>query len=115
MALKPAMGGGATGVDHTFGNALLPEVLQLFPQDEVLQQGGAAQAGAQAVVVIGEDHALLGGQRPVGGQVKGFQLSLLRGDGVARLGFAGGLGAREDHGGRVGCGRGQKGEGPGRT
>jgi hypothetical protein len=44
------------------GDALVVEVGDLLAQDEVFQQRRAAQAGLQRVLVVGDRHALVGGE-----------------------------------------------------
>lgn len=39
------------------------EMGDFFPQDEIFQQRQAARSGAQGVLIIGDAHALIGGQR----------------------------------------------------
>lgn len=39
------------------------EMGDFFPQDEIFQQRRAARSGAQGVLIIGDAHALIGGQR----------------------------------------------------
>ncbi|MCY1333938.1 hypothetical protein D9M69_196790 [compost metagenome] len=65
--LEVAMGRRATGMYHPLGNPLVVEVGDLLPHDEVFQQGRTPLAGAQAVLVVGDARAGIGGQRLVGG------------------------------------------------
>src|SRR5690606_14101113 len=44
------------------GNALVVEVHDLFAEDEVLQQGRTARALPERILVVGDRHALVGGQ-----------------------------------------------------
>ena len=43
------------------------------------------------VVVVGNHHALVGGQRRLDRGDKGLELALMEGDGIAGLGFSGGV------------------------
>ena len=52
----------AARVHHALGNALVVEVIDLFAQHEVFEQRGAAQAGLERVLVVGNLHALVGGE-----------------------------------------------------
>ena len=54
---------GGEAADITFRNTLMVEMGDFFPQDEIFQQRRAARSGAQGVLVIGDAHALIGGQR----------------------------------------------------
>ena len=54
VALEHAVRGGAAGVDDPLGDALVVEVGDLLPEDEVLQQGGTPQAGLERVLVVGD-------------------------------------------------------------
>ena len=45
------------------GDALVIEVRDLLAQDEVLEQGGPAQPGLERMLVVGDEHALVGGER----------------------------------------------------
>ena len=49
------------------GNALVIEVRDLLAQDEIFEQRGPAQAGLERVLVVGDRHALIGGQHPAAG------------------------------------------------
>lgn len=75
VGLEVAMGGGATGVDHALGDALVVEVGDLLPHDEVFEQRRAALAGLQGVLVVGDAGAGVGAQRLAGGVLAiGLQL-----------------------------------------
>ncbi|MNW03551.1 hypothetical protein D3C71_1995040 [compost metagenome] len=54
------MGGRSSRVDDALGNALMVEVLDLFAQHEILEQGRAAAAGLQRVLVVADRHAVVG-------------------------------------------------------
>ena len=62
VGLEVAVCAVAAGVDDTLGDALVVEVEDLLPEVEVLEQRRTALAGSQRVLVIGDRHALLGGQ-----------------------------------------------------
>ena len=47
-------------MDHSFGNALMVEVGNLFAQDEIFEQRRATLAGFQRVLIIVDAHALIG-------------------------------------------------------
>ena len=49
-------------MDDALRDALVVEVLDLLPQDEVLQQRRAARAGLQGVLVVADRHAVVGGE-----------------------------------------------------
>ena len=53
----------AARVDDALGNALVVEVRDLLAQDEVFEQRRTAQPGLERVLVVGDRHALIGGQR----------------------------------------------------
>ena len=63
VVLEVAVGAVAAGVDDALGDALVVEVEDLLAEVEVLQQRRAAGADLQRVLVVGDGHALLGGQR----------------------------------------------------
>ena len=54
VALEEAVRGRAAGVDDPLGDALVVEVGDLLAEDEVFQQSGAAQAGLERVLVVGD-------------------------------------------------------------
>ncbi len=56
------MGTAAAGMHDALGNAFMVEVGDLLAQDEVFQQGRAARAGLERVLVVGHRDALVGGQ-----------------------------------------------------
>ena len=65
--LEVAVCTAAAGMDDALGNALVIEVGDLFAEDEILQEGRAAGAGFQRVLIVGNRNALIGGQRVLGG------------------------------------------------
>ena len=81
-----AVGAIAAGVDHALGNALMIEMEDLLAQDKVFEQRGASFAGTQAVLIVGDRHALLRGHRAGGvvGALMGFAAMPL-GFGIAAL------------------------------
>ena len=54
VALEHAVRGGAAGVHDPLGDALVVEVGDLLPEDEVLQERGTAQSGLERVLVVGD-------------------------------------------------------------
>ncbi len=62
VALEVPVGAVAAGVHHPLGDPLVVEVEDLLPEVEVLQQGGAAVARPQRVLVVADADALGGGQ-----------------------------------------------------
>ncbi|MNT45836.1 hypothetical protein D3C86_1602360 [compost metagenome] len=53
------MGGRSPRVDDALWNPLMVEVLDLFAQHEILEQGRAAAAGLQRVLVVADRHAVV--------------------------------------------------------
>ena len=53
-------------MDDPFGNTLVIEMRDLLTQDEIFKQRRPAQAGFERVLVVGDRHALIGGQRLIG-------------------------------------------------
>ena len=49
-----------------FWDALMVKMRQLFAQDEVFKQGRAAQAELEGILVVGNRHALIGGEHLAG-------------------------------------------------
>ena len=73
--LEVAMGRRAPGVHHALWNTLVVEVGELLAQQEVFEQRRAALARTQAVLVVGDTGAVVGGQRLAGGVfTKAFEL-----------------------------------------
>ena len=62
VALEVAVRGRAARMHDALGNALVIEMRDLLAQDEIFQQRGTAQPGLQRVLVVGDGHALVGGQ-----------------------------------------------------
>ena len=62
VILEIAVGPVASGVDDPLGDAFVVEMEDLLPEVEVLQERGAAGAGLERVLVVGDRDALLGGQ-----------------------------------------------------
>ena len=52
-------------MNDTLRNSLVVEVGDLLPQNEIFQQRWAAGTGAQRVLIVGNAHALVSGQRIV--------------------------------------------------
>src|SRR5690606_30142333 len=92
------VGRRAAGVHDALGDALVVEVRDLLTHDEVFQQGWPAIPGLEGVLVVGDLHALVGGQRLAGGiravGFKGIQLvvAVLSIGGVGTGQFAGPVG-----------------------
>ena len=62
MQFEEAVRAIAAGMHHALGNALMVEVEDLFAEVEIFQQGRAARALAQRILVVGDRNALLGGE-----------------------------------------------------
>ena len=54
-------------MDDALRDALVVEVGDLLPHDEVFEQGGPAGTGAQRILVVGDLHAMIGAQCLAGG------------------------------------------------
>ena len=54
VALEHAVRGGSAGVHDPLGDALVVEVRELLPEDEVLEEGGTAESGLERVLVVGD-------------------------------------------------------------
>lgn len=65
-ALEKTMGTRAAGMHDPLGNPLMVEVGNLFPENEVLEQSRPAKPRLERGLVIGNQYALVGGQRPLG-------------------------------------------------
>ena len=98
VVLEEAVGAEAAGVHDALGDALVVEVEDLLAEVEVLQQRRAALADLQRVLVVGDRHALRGGQLGLAGATSLMRLAartdfvrrwIFRGLGSPR-GFAGG-------------------------
>jgi hypothetical protein len=75
-------------MDDALGDAFMVEVRDLLAHDEVFQQRRPARAGLEAVLVIGDLHALVGAQRLPGGiAAKRFQ-ALQVGVGIGPVGVS---------------------------
>ena len=91
------MGAVAAGVDDALGNALVVEVEDLFAKGEVLEQRRPALAGAQRVLVVGNEDALRSGHRRTAlarclmGLAPVPRIALALGGLVSRLGVGRGL------------------------
>ena len=62
VKFEEAVRAEAAGVDDALGDALVVEVLDLFEEDVVFEQGRAALACLEGVFVVGDDGAGLGGE-----------------------------------------------------
>ena len=62
-AFEDAVRRGAARMDNPLGDALVIEVGDLLPKDEVLEERRAAEARLQRVLIVGDGHALVGRQR----------------------------------------------------
>ena len=60
--LEVAVGRRAPGVHHALGNALVVEVGDLLPEDEVFQERRAAGCDLEGVLVVVDPQALVGGE-----------------------------------------------------
>ena len=65
VGLEVAVGGRAAGMNDTLRNTLVVKVGDLLPQNKIFQQRWAAGTGAQRVLIVGNAHALVGGQRKI--------------------------------------------------
>src|SRR5688572_28036233 len=78
------MGSRPACVDDAFGYALVVEVRDFLPEDEVLHESRSPQAGFQGILIVGDTHALVGGEfsltgvdpRPVQRKVAGIKAGL---------------------------------------
>ena len=104
VALEVPVRPEPAGVDDPLGDALVVEVEDLLAEVEVLQQRRPARPDPQRVLVVGDRHALLGGQREraVGRLVR---LAAGPGGGGNRAGFL--VGGVYRPGGRI-CPRGRR-------
>ena len=66
VAFEVAMRAGSTRMHDAFGNALVIEVRDLLAQDEVFEQRRSAQPGLEGILVVGDRHALVGGEHTAG-------------------------------------------------
>ena len=55
------MGGRSAGVNDAFRDAFMVKMGDLFPQDEVFEQRGTTKTRLQAVLIITDGNALIGG------------------------------------------------------
>jgi hypothetical protein len=62
VALEVAVRAGAARVHDALRDALVIEVRDLLAQHEVLEQRRPAQAGLERALVVGDGHALVGGE-----------------------------------------------------
>ena len=60
------MRGRSARVHHPLGNAFVVEMRDLFTQDEILQQGRAAIACFEGVLIVVDAETLIGGEKLVG-------------------------------------------------
>ena len=63
--LEIAVRARPAGVDDPLGDALMVEMEDLLAQHEILEQRRPALARAQAVLVVGDRHAVVGGQHGI--------------------------------------------------
>ena len=87
IGFEEAMRGGTTRVDHPLGNAFMVEMGDLFAQDKVFQRGRPAQADLERILVVGDGHALAGGQALLAG-IDAHAVERTDGRVGARLGLA---------------------------
>ena len=66
VTLEIAMRAGSARMHDALGNALVVEVRDLLAQDEVFEQRRPAQPGFQGILVVGNRHALVGGENAIG-------------------------------------------------
>ena len=61
-------------MDDALRDSLMVEVGDLFAKDEIFEEGGAAAAGSERILIIGDGEALIGGQDGAvfGGLLMGF-------------------------------------------
>ena len=52
---KIAVRAGAAGMNDALGDALMIEVVDLFAEDEIFEQGRTALAGLERVFIVGDD------------------------------------------------------------
>ena len=57
------MSTGAACVNYALGNPLVIKMSDLLAQDEVFEQSGAAQPVLERILIVGNEHALIGCQR----------------------------------------------------
>src|SRR5690606_10800442 len=67
-SIRRSHGPGTTGVHDALGDALMVEVGDLLAKNEVLEQRRSADPRLERGLVIGDQHTLVGGQRPHGCQ-----------------------------------------------
>ena len=60
------MRAGASCMDDALRNALVIEVRDLFAEDEILHQRGAAFTALERVLIVGDRDALIGRQQIAG-------------------------------------------------
>ena len=95
------MRGRTPRVHDALGNALVVEVRNLFPQDEIFQQRRPAQPSLERVLVIADGYALVGGQPLVAGVRPHARQAAVYGVDAGRRrinGFAGRLAFRQGTG-----------------
>jgi len=56
------MGTGTASMHHAFGYAFVIKVRDLLAEDEILQQTGAACTRLEGILIVIDQHALIGGQ-----------------------------------------------------
>ena len=64
IALEIAVRGRSARVHDALGNALVVEVGDFFPEDEILQQRRSPQTGLEGVLIVGDRHALVRREYP---------------------------------------------------
>ena len=86
---EEAVGGRTARMDDPLGDALMVEMLDLLAEDEVLQQGRAARAGLERVLIVADRRAVVGGGAGLGrrGGLVQFAAVAQRGRGGARRGL----------------------------
>ena len=88
--LEIAVRAGAARMHDALGDALVIEMRDLLAQDEVFEQRRPARAAFQRVLIVGDRHALVGGQQDAGAAGGLMGLAAIAGRAVrgCRIGLA---------------------------
>src|SRR5450830_1583674 len=62
VAFEVTVGGRSARMHDTLGDTLMVEMRELFTQNKIFHQGGAAQASLQRILVVAHGHTLVGRQ-----------------------------------------------------